>query len=163
MKTFEMSGQQLARTSLMVDHANKKIGVTGKPDANKLGRDSFLKLLVTELRHQDPTKPMEDREFIAQMAQFSSLEQITNLNNEIRSLRKNYESSEAYSLLGRRIEAFNPETKRAVSGHVTSIENNRDGLEIMVGNDKVRIENIRTVYADRENPAGAARTINVKK
>jgi flagellar basal-body rod modification protein FlgD len=50
-----------------------------KVDNGSLGKDQFLKLFVAQLQHQDPMNPMNDNEFMAQMASFSTLEQVTNL------------------------------------------------------------------------------------
>ena len=54
-----------------------------KPKANSLGKDAFLQLLVTQMTHQDPTQPKADGEFIAQLAQFSSLEQLTEMQKTL--------------------------------------------------------------------------------
>ena len=56
------------------------------PRADGMGRDAFLKLLVTQLQHQDPTQPQADGEFIAQLAQFSSLEQLTQMQATLTSM-----------------------------------------------------------------------------
>ncbi|MDM5246941.1 flagellar hook assembly protein FlgD [Lysinibacillus sp. G4S2] len=53
---------------------------------SELGKDAFLQLLITQLQHQDPTNPMDDREFISQMAQFSSLEQMQNMTKAMEAL-----------------------------------------------------------------------------
>ncbi|NLV76426.1 MAG: hypothetical protein GX023_05505 [Tissierellia bacterium] len=62
---------------------NKKPLETKK---NDLDKDAFLRLLTTQLANQDPLNPMEDKEFIAQLAQFSSLEQMQNLNKNVENL-----------------------------------------------------------------------------
>ena len=60
--------------------------VTDKKDNGALGKDAFLKILITQLQNQDPTSPMDDKEFIAQMAQFSSLEQMQNMTKAMEDL-----------------------------------------------------------------------------
>ena len=55
---------------------------------SNLDKDDFLKLLLTQLQNQDPTSPMDNTEFIAQMATFSSLEQMTNMNTTLESFLK---------------------------------------------------------------------------
>ena len=59
---------------------------TSATQKSSLGKDAFLQLLVTQLQHQDPTKPQADGEFIAQLAQFSSLEQLTGIQTQLQSI-----------------------------------------------------------------------------
>ena len=57
-----------------------------KPRETALGRDAFLQLLVTQMSHQNPLQPQEDGAFIAQLAQFSSLEQLTNIDGTLKGM-----------------------------------------------------------------------------
>ncbi|HZG57886.1 flagellar hook capping FlgD N-terminal domain-containing protein [Paenibacillus sp.] len=61
---------------------------SNEQNGSVMGKDQFLKILITQLQNQDPAAPMQDREFIAQMAQFSSLEQMMNMTKEIHGLRQ---------------------------------------------------------------------------
>lgn len=74
------------------------------PNRAEMGRDQFLKILITQLQTQDPTSPVEDKQFIAQMAQFSSLEQMTNVATEFRRLNQAMISGQALGVLGRNVE-----------------------------------------------------------
>jgi len=85
---------------------------TDGTDRTSLGKDQFLKLLVTQLRNQDPTNPLQPYEFAAQLAQFSSVEQLTQLNanvsGEIAEQQTNNElgrTSFGAALLGRSVLA----------------------------------------------------------
>jgi flagellar basal-body rod modification protein FlgD len=83
---------------------NKKISDGKAKTGQNLGRDDFLKILITQLSYQDPTAPMEDKEFIAQMAQFSSLEQMTSMAGDFAKLTSMLSGNEAQSSLGKNVE-----------------------------------------------------------
>ena len=69
-----------------------------------LDKNDFLKILITQLSHQDPTQPMDDKAFIAQMAQFSSLEQMTNMSDGLTKVANLVAKSQAVSLLGNAVD-----------------------------------------------------------
>jgi flagellar basal-body rod modification protein FlgD len=71
-----------------VDSLINKTPVSKKNGGNSLGKDDFLKILITQLKYQDPSQPLQDKEFIAQMAQFTSVEQLSNMANEMKLLRQ---------------------------------------------------------------------------
>ena len=87
-----------------VNNFNKANTVNGRTASQQLGKDDFLKLLITQLSNQDPTNPMEDTQFIAQMAQFSSLEQMTNMNESFNKMAAMINSSQAAATIGRSVD-----------------------------------------------------------
>jgi len=74
-----------------------KYKYTDKNDNGALGKDAFLQILITQLQNQDPTNPMDDREFIAQMAQFSSLEQMQNMTKAMENLLSSQQETQLMS------------------------------------------------------------------
>lgn len=88
-----------------------------------LGKDEFLKLFVNQLKYQDPLKPMDSTEFTAQLAQFSSLEQLTNVSasmQQVASLQQLANNASAAGLIGRNIKAFDGTAGKAMSVSVSN-------------------------------------------
>lgn len=80
-----------------------------RSQTKELDRQAFLNLLMAQLQHQDPLNPMEDKEFTAQLAQFSSLEQLGNINDGIKSLNEGSNRQDmlgAVSFIGKDIRAY---------------------------------------------------------
>ena len=118
--SLSLSAQDQARTSQQVDAFNKTLneGKGAKPNA-ALDKNDFLKILITQLSHQDPTQPMDDKAFISQMAQFSSLEQMSNMSEGLTKVADLISRSQAVSLLGSAVEIANGES--TVSGIVEAV------------------------------------------
>lgn len=73
-----------------------------------MGKEDFLKLLVAQLAHQDPLQPMENSEFVAQLAQFSNLEQLMGVNSNLSLLQAGQAAmtnSQVAGLIGKEVEA----------------------------------------------------------
>jgi len=92
-----------------LENVSSGINHTSSFESNILGKDDFLNLLVTQLRHQDPLSPMESAEFTSQLAQFSSLEQMSNVNTNLEMLQlyqASINNSQAVGFIGKTIKAL---------------------------------------------------------
>ncbi|GHU97163.1 hypothetical protein FACS189483_02320 [Spirochaetia bacterium] len=114
----DFSAREMLELTQLVKEHNGGIN-QGKAPQQNLGKDDFLNLLMTQLRYQDPTAPMDDKEFIAQMAQFSTLEQMTSMAGEFARLTNLVTSNEATSALGKSVELF--EGDQVVQGTVKAV------------------------------------------
>ncbi|MDC7796026.1 flagellar hook assembly protein FlgD [Bacillus altitudinis] len=94
-----------------------------------LGRDQFLKILLTQLQNQDPTNPIDDREFVTQLATFSSLEQQMNMNESITQMNQIMSTFVAHQdpfttyvgWIGKEVEG--KQDDKDISGIVKSVKN----------------------------------------
>ena len=89
--------------------------------ANSLS-NSFMQLLVTQLQNQDPLQPVDDQTFLTQLAQFSSLQQETEMNQNLSTMATAGQSAQLTSYLGKQVTATNPSTSTPVTGTVQAID-----------------------------------------
>ncbi|HOB42664.1 MAG TPA: flagellar hook capping FlgD N-terminal domain-containing protein [Bacillota bacterium] len=87
-----------------------------------LGKDEFLMLLITQMRNLDIGEGSSNQEFVAQMAQFTLLEEVQNLSYSVQELMCRQLIAEAGSFVGKDIEAWIPGYDMPVKGHVDSVE-----------------------------------------
>jgi flagellar basal-body rod modification protein FlgD len=120
--------------------STQNVGATKQTETqNALGKDAFLRILVTQLKNQNPLEPLKDTEFIGQMAQFSSLEQLTNLNQAMSQfirLQGNQALTEHADLLGNTVY-----WEQEIDGQFLSGEGIVKALALKNGELMVELEN----------------------
>ena len=126
-----------------VNNFNKTLNAFGRTPSQQLGKDDFLKLLITQLSNQDPTSPMEDTQFISQMAQFSSLEQMTNMNESFNKLAAMINSSQATNTLGKTVEVDVGDSNMQGVVEATSFGENP---QVMINGMYYDLNKIKAVY-----------------
>jgi len=110
--------------------------------------DGFLKLLAGQIRAQNPLDPMKDTEFVAQMAQFSQLEQMTNLARNIEALTLSGRLSQGASLIGRTVTYQPADGSAAVTGVVSSLTVGGDGRSMSLLVDGAEVDVRQVVRVD---------------
>jgi flagellar basal-body rod modification protein FlgD len=143
--SLSMSPQEQARVTQEVSAFNRTLNEGKGAKANAaLDKNDFLKILITQLSHQDPTQPMDDKSFIAQMAQFSSLEQMTNMSDGLAKVATLVAKSQAVGLLGNAVDIANG--GETVSGIVDAVTGG-DFPQILVNGqyyDYAQVQKIKT-------------------
>lgn len=114
-----------------------------------LGQDAFMQLLLAQLRNQDPLKPMEDKDFIAQLAQFNSLNQLTQMAATLDNLVKAQSLGQGSALLGKTVRGL--ADGQVVTGLVS-------GLQISDGNVVLDVEGQRMSLSDVQSVTETARS-----
>lgn len=116
-----------------------------------LGKDAFLQLLVTQLRYQDPLSPMDDREFVSQMAQFSSLEQMQNLNGQMLRLS-------ALSMLGQEVLILPTDGGLPTAGVIERVVTLHGSTKVEVGGQLYPVEWVSAVQSPETTVPGNGQT-----
>jgi flagellar basal-body rod modification protein FlgD len=137
-----MAISQVESTSLYSELGLGKKQDDKKTGDDELGKDAFLELMITQMKNQNPLEPQGNAEFVAQLAQFSSLEGITNLNETVTKLAGGFQSSQALqasSLVGRTVKIETDKAYLPEGGHVygtVDLPYSTSGVRINVYNDK---------------------------
>jgi flagellar basal-body rod modification protein FlgD len=118
------------------------LGVT-----SQLGRDQFMNLLVTQMRNQNPLEPMKDAEFIAQLAQFSSLEGIEKLNDNFGQMLSLQQFTEGSNLIGKSVQYQLSDSSPLSRGTVEGITVRDGAVNLIVGGAQVPLSTVTSMSA----------------
>jgi len=110
--------------------ASKSKTANSTDKTSSLDQDDFLALLTTQLQHQDPLDPMDDTDFIAQMANFTSLEQTKDISSTVKSMSQAQQTLGLTSYLGKNVTIQDDD--QTITGEVEAITSGSDSLYVVV-------------------------------
>lgn len=117
-------------------------------ETDGFGQDAFMKLLLAQLKNQDPLKPMEDKEFIAQLAQFNSLNQLTEMNKTLGELMTAQMLSQGSALIGKTVTGVS-DSGGVISGLVSGLKIVGDKVTLDVNGQNMPLDTVNSVELNR--------------
>jgi flagellar basal-body rod modification protein FlgD len=125
---------------------------TSTESVGALGKDEFFKMLIAQLKNQDPLNPQDGAEFSAQLAQFTSLEQLTNLNKTLEAQGASYSALmnlQSVSMIGKEVEAsvFDSQTgeSKTVTGTVSAVQFKDNSIHLTVNDQEIAFDDVVSV------------------
>jgi len=117
-----------------------------------LGQDAFLQLMVAQLRYQDPTSPADSQSFIAQTAQFTSVETLKQIADKMTSMSRNDDLTTIGSLVGSTVQ-FADSSGGLVDARVTSGRTTETGIMLTLPDREISIDDIVAIVDPSRNPS----------
>lgn len=114
-------------------------------NTKSVGKDQFLKLFLTQLQNQNPLEPMQDRDFLMQLAQFTQVENTEEVTRVLQNLQTLAHATQATTLLGKRVVALRAGDSTPVEGVVSAVRFSSDGIWLQVGKDEVNVNSVLQV------------------
>ena len=148
---LDMSKQEVNELSFKVDSYNAQLKESQKiVSKNTMQEADFMKLLITQLKTQDPTKPMKDKEFIGQMAQFTSLKQMNEMTDNMKTLTREFSFTKAVSLVNKSI-SWTDASGTSNRGIVESIRVRNGEAFVNVNGREVSLKDIEEISSGDNN------------
>ncbi|HLA27738.1 MAG TPA: flagellar hook capping FlgD N-terminal domain-containing protein [Syntrophales bacterium] len=127
---------------------NVKTAAADSATSKLIGKDDFFKMLIAQLKNQDPMNPAQGSEFAAQLAQFSSLEQLSNLNTALAAQNSNYimlANAQSVNLIGKEVTALNGDGKTTITGQVSAVSFKDKTIYLTVNGEEVSFNDVMSV------------------
>lgn len=142
----QMSPAELQELTYKVEGFNAQIRAQNQGSKNSLSEADFMKLLITQLRNQDPTKPLEDKEFITQMTQLTSLKQLNEMITTMQTFSKELAFTRTLGLVNKWVVYERADGVMA-QGLVESIRVKNGQTFLNVNNEEVALEQVSEIAA----------------
>jgi flagellar basal-body rod modification protein FlgD len=120
----------------------------------RMSREEFLRLLTTQLQHQDPTDPMDNSKVLEQLSMLENLEAVGTLTTTLNSMVTSQSLGSAANLIGKHVAAIGADGQR-VEGIVSGLVSGADGIKLVINGQRVDVGQIQEVRNPLEGEAAA--------
>jgi flagellar basal-body rod modification protein FlgD len=142
-----MATSGVSAVSGLAGAATQAAGTTGTNGVNNLSTNDFLNLFITQLKNQDPLNPTSSNDFLTQTAQFSQLQGITQLNQNMSNLLSFQQITQGADLIGKKVTYLAADGSGSKSGVVSGVSVANGQAQLTVGSATVPLSQVQSVQA----------------